>query len=127
MAVQILNLSDRNATAGRPDLRRCLGRFATGVTIVTMGNGSAVHGLTVNAFSSVSLDPPLVLIVIDKQARGHRLLQGQPFAVNVLGADHETLARHFAGQRVDGVTPHWIHGFVAPRLRGALAYVECMP
>ena len=107
-------------------LRSGLSRFATGVCVVTVAGEDGAHGLTVNAFTAVSLDPPLVLVSIGKNARGHRLLGEGPFAVNVLGAEQEAVARHFSGD------PHpesvyWTEGRTAPTLAGALATFECRP
>src|SRR5438105_4824538 len=72
-------------------LRSCLGRFATGVTVVTMDADGGPHGLTVNTFASVSLQPPLVLIAVARTARADGLLAERPFAVNVLAAGQERL------------------------------------
>jgi flavin reductase (DIM6/NTAB) family NADH-FMN oxidoreductase RutF len=107
-------------------LRSCLSRFATGVCVVTVDAEDGEHGLTVNAFTAVSLEPTLVLVSIARRARGHDLLRGRPFAVNVLGAEQEPVARHFAGD------PHpqyvcWARGEIAPLLVGALAMFECEP
>jgi len=107
-------------------LRSCLSRFGTGVCVVTVAGEDGDHGLTVNAFTAVSLEPPLVLVSIARKARGHGLLEGKPFAVNVLGSEQQLVARHFAGD------PHpehvyWLSGDVAPRLAGALATFECLP
>lgn len=107
-------------------LRSCFARFGTGVAVVTFDHPAGRAGLTVNSFSSVSLDPPLVLVAILKTARSHDALSGLPFAVNVLGAEQEPVARHFARD------PHPEHvcfaeGEVAPRLVGALATFECLP
>jgi flavin reductase len=116
----------RLPTLDLPALRSCLSRFGTGVCVVTVEGPDGKHGLTVNAFTAVSLEPPLVLVSVGKRARGHRLLEGRPFAVNVLGAEQEEVALHFAGD------PHPDHvlfaaGDVAPRLAGALAVLECLP
>jgi flavin reductase (DIM6/NTAB) family NADH-FMN oxidoreductase RutF len=62
------------------ELRRCLGQFATGVTIVACRAGNARHGATVNAFSAVSLDPPLVLVALDRRSKVCAYLEGQPFS-----------------------------------------------
>ncbi len=109
-------------------LRSCLAQFATGVTVVSFAGPAGPRGLTVNAFTSVSLDPPLVLVGIAKSAAAHGLLEGAPFCVNVLGAEQEALARRFAGIVGRGL-PEWAapceHG--VPRLEGALAFLECMP
>jgi flavin reductase (DIM6/NTAB) family NADH-FMN oxidoreductase RutF len=107
-------------------LRSCLARFGTGVCVVTVAGEDGNHGLTVNAFTAVSLEPPLVLVSIARSARGHGLLAWRPFCVNVLGAEQEAVARHFSGNpHPDHV--HWLGGDVAPRLAGALATFECLP
>jgi len=103
-------------------LRSCLGRFGTGVCVVTVAGDGEPHGLTVNAFMAVSLDPPLVLVSISKRSRGHDLLPGTPFAVNVLGAEQEAVARHFSGDPHPEAV-HWEEGGIAPRLGGTLADV----
>jgi len=107
-------------------LRSALSRFATGVCVVTLRVEGAPHGLTVNSFTSVSLEPPLVLVSVGKQTRGHAHLAGRPFAVNVLGAEQQAVALHFAGRPQEGVV-RWVDGARAPRLEGALAYFECEP
>ena len=89
------------------DLRGVMRRFATGVTVVTAqsAEGPAL-GVTVNSLTSVSLEPPLVLICLAKYLRMHAELigPGAHFAVNLLGGDQEALSRRFAGQR-PGVDP----------------------
>src|SRR5690606_37033736 len=95
------------------ELRRALGCFATGVTIVTAPNRDADTpiGLTVSSFNSVSLDPPLVLFSIDRRSRSLAALRDAPaFVVNVLGLDHAELSNRFArpvdpneGSKWDGV------------------------
>lgn len=107
-------------------LRSGLSRFGTGVCVVTMAGEEGEHGLTINAFTAISLDPPLVLVSVGKKAKGHRVLQDSPFAVNVLGAEQEAVARHFSGDpHPDRV--HWVQGGIAPKLAGALATFECQP
>ena len=70
------------------EFRKALGCFSTGVTVITVDEGGEVHGMTANAFSSVSLDPPLVLVCVGHQARTHAHLQAKKrFGVNVLAAD----------------------------------------
>lgn len=81
------------------DFRMAMGLFATGVTVVTTKGHDHVHGMTANAFTSVSLDPPLILISIDKRAECHGLiLKNRDFAVNILREDQESLSRQFAGK-----------------------------
>jgi flavin reductase (DIM6/NTAB) family NADH-FMN oxidoreductase RutF len=107
-------------------LRNCLGHFATGVSVVTCaGAGGQPHGATVNAFASVSLDPPLVLVSLAHTTKAGRLLAGNPFTVNVLRAEQEELALHFAG-RAAPARVHWAPGD-PPRLADPLAYLACSP
>jgi flavin reductase (DIM6/NTAB) family NADH-FMN oxidoreductase RutF len=83
---------------GMQEFRAALGHFASGVNVVTakLPDGQ-LAGITVTAFCSVSLDPPLVLVCIDRRARLHDpLAGGQTFAVNLLSADQEVLSRRFA-------------------------------
>jgi flavin reductase (DIM6/NTAB) family NADH-FMN oxidoreductase RutF len=109
--------------------RECLGRFATGVTIVTVerSDGRPV-GMTANSLASVSLEPPLLSVCVDRQAELHDLILAAPgFAVNVLESGQEALARRFADpheDRFEGI------GYqTGPRgeilLGGALAYIRC--
>ncbi len=108
-------------------LRRCFAQFATGVTVVTTRAEGAVHGLTVNSFTSVSLDPPLVLVSIDERTRARTLLDGRPFTVNVLAYDQQELALHFAGAAPALADIAWEEGATLPRLAGCIAYLECSP
>lgn len=109
----------------RQRLRSCLGRFATGVAVVTFDGSDGRHGLTVNSFTSVSLHPPLVLVSLAKATKAHDAIAGRPFTVNVLGAEQEAIARHFAGG--DEIALTWLEGEHAPRLAGVLAHIECRP
>jgi len=83
----------------RAVLRRVLGAFATGVTVVTVG-GDTPHGMTANSFTSVSLEPPLVLVCVERDAVMHHALEhcGR-FGVSVLSAGQEHVARYFANRR----------------------------
>jgi flavin reductase (DIM6/NTAB) family NADH-FMN oxidoreductase RutF len=84
------------------DLRRACGQFATGVTVVTVTDGDGVRGMTANSFTSVSLDPPLVLVSIDLRNRTHELVrQNGRFAVNVLAQRHQPWSDRFAGRGGD--------------------------
>lgn len=113
-------------------LRTIMGRFATGITVLT-APGEHGHGMTANAFSSVSLEPPLVLCCVSRAARMHSaILAAQSFGVSILGADQRELARYFADWRrpsgqaqfeaVD-CTPGEKTG--APLLDGSIAWLEC--
>src|SRR4051812_3600614 len=89
--------------------RSVMGRFATGVMIVTARDADGRdHGMTVSAFCSVSLHPPLVLACVDRSASMHDVLMpGHPFAINVLSAGQEAMSRRFASgdppNRFDGL------------------------
>jgi len=109
-------------------LRRCLGRFATGVTVVSYRSHEGMRGVTVNSFTSVSLDPPLVLVSIARGAKAAVALRDAPFTVNVLAADQLDLAWTFAGRPVTGARVRWDSrvGGVA-HLRGSAAWFECAP
>jgi len=105
--------------------RRTLGMFATGVTVLTTRVGEQVHGMTANAFMSVSLQPPLVLISIDRRARmGALLHEGTRFGVSVLEAKQTGLSDRFAGRVGDELpeaTFEVIHE--TPLVEGALAHL----
>jgi flavin reductase (DIM6/NTAB) family NADH-FMN oxidoreductase RutF len=115
------------------EFRKALGSFATGVTVITVDCDGEVHGMTANAFTSVSLDPLLVLVCVDHRARTHTHLHARKrFGVNVLAENQRTISQYYAdpspthqhaereaGARFDRTQ----HG--TPVLHGALAYLEC--
>jgi len=106
--------------------RRTLGMFATGVTVLTTRTGESVHGMTANAFMSVSLRPPLVLVSIDRRARLCNLLhEGTRFAVNVLEAGQASLSDHFGGREAVGEEPRFELVHDTPLVEGALAHLVC--
>lgn len=120
------------ATRPAPDLREVMREFATGITVLTTG-GEATHGMTANAFGSVSLDPPLVMCCVARTAVMHSAISAaRHFAVSILGADQESTARYFADRRrprgpaqFTGID--WRPGphTGAPLLDGASAWLEC--
>jgi flavin reductase (DIM6/NTAB) family NADH-FMN oxidoreductase RutF len=110
--------------------RDVMGRFPTGVTVVAAClPGSEPWGLTVNSFTSVSLDPPLVLVCIQKDGQSHqRLLDTEWFAVSILAAEQAEIARRFSseptGNRFEDVK--WSEaGRGSPILDDAAAWLEC--
>lgn len=105
--------------------RRTLGMFATGVTVLTTRAAETVHGMTANAFMSVSLRPPLVLVSVDRRARMSNLLhEGTRLGVNVLEASQEALSDHFAGRAVEGTPePRFELVHDTPLVEGALAHL----
>src|ERR671935_2992690 len=84
------------------EFRRTLGMFATGVTVITTRVGEVVHGMTANAFMSVSLEPPLILISVDRRARMNALLrEGIRYGVSVVEEHQTALSDRFAGRASD--------------------------
>jgi len=99
---RLLDIADSPDADTVGEFRRTLGMFATGVTIITTRLGEQVHGMTANAFMSVSLNPPLVLISVDRRARMHALLnEGAQYGISVLSDGQEQLSDHFAGRLLD--------------------------
>lgn len=109
--------------------RQLLGRFATGVTILTVATPEGGPlGMTANSLASVSLQPPLISVCVDREAELHGvILQAREFVVNVLASPQEALARRFSDKhedRFDGVGYHLSpEGLIL--LDGALAHVVC--
>ena len=104
------------------EYRNSLGRFATGVTIVTALENGKPHGMTANAFVSVSLDPPLVLISLDNRSHMHRILSAAGlYGISVLAEDQRALSDHFAGRTVEGVRVRFVRRAGAVLLEGAIA------
>jgi flavin reductase (DIM6/NTAB) family NADH-FMN oxidoreductase RutF len=111
------------------ELRRVMGHFATGVTVITTTDGQgAPQGLTANAFMSLSLDPPLVLVSVDKGATCYTCFAPQNgFTVNFLSENQEEISRRFATKGVDKFAGlQWRQGANgAAILDGVLGFVEC--
>ena len=115
------------------DFRKAMGAFATGVTIITVDLEGTVHGMTANAFASVSLDPMLVLVCVDHSTRTHAHLHAKKrFGINVLAEEQRAISEYYArperthenaeteaAARFDRTR----HG--TPMLHGSLAYLEC--
>lgn len=110
------------------EFRQTLGRFASGVTIVTAQDGEERRGMTAGAFVSVSLTPPLILVSVDKRAHMHALLGQEDvthFGVNVLSAAQRHLSDHFAGRPgPDEQVPWFMHERV-PLIGGTIAQLVC--
>lgn len=103
--------------------RNALGRFASGVTVITAHHEDHPHGMTANAFVSVSLDPPLVLVSLDNRSYMHKILPAiGRYGVSVLAEDQEILSNHFAGRTVEGLHLRFITHEGVPLLDGAVAY-----
>ena len=122
-------MSSEGHSVTADEFRRACGRFATGVTIATVLDAQgAPHGLTVSSFTSVSLDPPLVLICLGHAVTVIEAFRKAPhFGINVLKAEQRHLSERFARKgfdRFDGVA--WERGATgSPLLPGVLAAIEC--
>lgn len=116
----------------QPTFRHALSHFATGVTIITTQGAGHPYGMTANAFASVSLDPPLVLVCVVDGTEGARSIEAnEVFAVNVLSADQEDLARYFAskerprGWATFAGLPYTRGATGSPILDGTAAFFDC--
>lgn len=115
----------------KDDFRRAMGRFATGVTVITTQYEGEMHGMTANAVTSLSLDPMLLLVCVDKKADSHDILsKAGVFAVNILSEGQSDLSNRFARKEFDGAhnmddVPHTLAPSGAPVIEGAIAYVDC--
>ncbi|MBV9193814.1 MAG: flavin reductase family protein [Solirubrobacterales bacterium] len=114
------------------DFRATVGAFATGVTVITTRGEEHAYGMTANAFSSVSLDPPLVLVCVIADSEGSKHIQRNGvFAVNILHADQEPVSRFFAsrdrprGRDAFTSVPHRVSATGSPIIQGAVAYLDC--
>ena len=113
------------------EFRNTLGKFATGVTVVTADNSEVRRGMTANAFSSVSLEPPLVLVCVDNNAEFLKVIrEAKKFAVNFLSEEQKSASDWFAGKGRDAEDqfadiPFEAGENGAPLLTGTLASLEC--
>jgi flavin reductase (DIM6/NTAB) family NADH-FMN oxidoreductase RutF len=106
--------------------RTAMGKFATGVTVIATDVDGDVHGMTANAFMSVSLDPKLVVISIGEKARIlEKIKQSQTFSVNILAADQHELSMIFAGQLKEHRDVEFDRLDGKPVLNGAVAQIAC--
>ena len=119
-------------SATQDEFRQAMATFATGVTVITVDDGGRVHGMTANAFTSVSLEPLLVLVCVDHKAQTHaHLNMRKRFGINVLSQEQRLISEHYAdpdrdpsGAELAGAHfDRTSHG--TPVLHDALAYFEC--
>ncbi len=112
-------------------LRAVMRRWATGVTVVTTAPSGMPHGITVNSFTSLSLEPTLALICIDRRTKAHEAIPAAGgFTVNLLASGQEEISQRFAGRRPDLADPfeglaleHAPSGY--PVFSGVLGYLDC--
>ena len=115
-------------TVSPEEFRKVMGQFATGVTIVTTANSEGTpYGLTVNSFTSVSMDPLLVVVCLDNQLSGlSAFKESGKFGVNILAEDQSDLSDHFARSGTDRSEGPYVTGKTGvPLLEGVLATMEC--
>jgi flavin reductase (DIM6/NTAB) family NADH-FMN oxidoreductase RutF len=120
-------------TISQDEFRKTLGRFATGVTVITVAiDDGQVHGMTANAFTSVSLVPPLILVCIDHRARTLPLLHARErFGINVLRENQQALSQYYAQSEQDHESAYrlgvryWHTDRGTPMLEECLAYLDC--
>jgi len=106
--------------------RRTLAHWASGVTIVTALTDHGPQGMTANSFSSVSLDPPLVLVCVDHRARMHQAMRGAThYGVSILAREQEAVSNHFAGRPVPLAADPFVTFEGMPVIAGALAHLVC--
>ena len=118
-------------TTDPKEYRDIIGRFATGVTVVTTAVDGWLHGMTANAITSVSLDPLLLLVCVEKSAHTHdHLSRAGAFAMNILSEDQQVVSQTFAASnepeegRLQGIA-YRIGGNGAPIIDGCIAHIEC--
>lgn len=116
----------------RDELRECMSRFASGVTVITtFDEYGELHGMSANSFTSVCLDPPLVLICVGHGTRTYQYVEEQGcFGVNILSAEQEDVGKYFARppeDRKGDVSYEWSPsgGCRLPALSGAMAFFGC--
>ncbi len=108
------------------EFRETLGRFASGVTVLTISHDGERRGMTASAFVSVSLTPPLILVSVAASATMHsRMLQVERFGVNVLSTAQQGLSRHFAGKPDEGLSVPWMDHEGLPLIGGSVAQLVC--
>ena len=116
-------MSDSAPPFDTRQFRNTLGRFASGVTIVTTRHEGQTHGMTANAFVSVSLNPPLVLVSVDHRAAMHQFLpRTRRYGVSILGEHQQPLSNHFAGRTVAGLHIPFVERNGMPLIADAVAY-----
>ncbi|MEW1981234.1 flavin reductase family protein [Citricoccus sp. NPDC079358] len=114
-------------TVDGKSLRKAFGKFATGVTVVTcQGPEGTPHGATVNAFTAVSMDPPLAQVTLIRGNKASEYLADRPFAINIMSEDQLATCLNFAGKPAKEPVQWRCEGEI-PVLQGNAATIECKP
>jgi flavin reductase (DIM6/NTAB) family NADH-FMN oxidoreductase RutF len=109
-----------------PLFKKTLGQWASGVTVITTLREGTPHGMTASSFSSLSFEPPLVLVSVDQRARLHELLpETGRYGVSILAKGQDPLSTHFAGRPSESLQIPWIEAEGLPFLDGAVAHLAC--
>ena len=120
--MRIMTTSEAAPSIDASLFRRVMGRFASGVTVITAEYAGDVRGMTANAFMSGSLNPPLILVSVAKHASMHaHLLAAGKFAVNILCAGQHEIANHFCGRSPSPRAPEFVYIGTIPALRSVAA------
>lgn len=108
------------------EFKKAVGKFASGVTVVTVKLNDTTHGMTASAFLSLSLDPPLIAIAVHNRSKLQTLLlQATDFGVSILASDQTRLAEHFAGRPQESAGIQFVEIGGVPFIHGALAHIRC--
>jgi flavin reductase len=110
------------------EFRKVLSTFATGVTVVTTQVQGKVHGMTANAFTSVSLNPPLVLVSVTKDAETHQYIQETgKFGISILSAEQSDLSNYYAGKADPEIEATLVYDYMndIPVLRTCISSLVC--
>jgi flavin reductase (DIM6/NTAB) family NADH-FMN oxidoreductase RutF len=112
-------------------LRQSMRAWASGVTVVTASYSGEQHGMTVSSFTSIALEPPLIIVSLQMDSRTHKLVsQSNAFAVTILAVDQQEISDIFAGRvpdtedRLASVETETLHSDI-PLIKGGLAYLDC--
>ncbi|MBR1121015.1 flavin reductase [Bradyrhizobium lablabi] len=111
------------------EYKRAMRQLATGVAVVTSRNGKTMNGMTATAFCSVSADPPMMLVVVNRSSNSHQIIDAsRSFAVNILRADQQHIAEYFAGRADKSFADVGYREGVTgcPLLAGSIATLECL-
>ena len=115
-----------NRRVDKQTFRTTLGKFASGVTVITTRHKEQVHGMTASAFFSLSIDPPLVAVAVDKRARMHGMLEATGrLGISILSEEQEAYSQHFAGRPQEGLDVPFADQNGLPVIDGALAQLSC--
>jgi flavin reductase len=122
-------MTERPRHADEQSYRQAMRRIASSVAVITTAFGGRIHGMTATAMTSVSIDPPTLLVVVNRTTRTHPIIaRSRRFAVNVLAVGQEEIARRFAAgveNQFDGV-PHELHAAEVPIIAGTAATFVCI-